>query len=165
MGTGDGDHVDADSSDRTTISFRFRKLITWVFSEYPHEKCRDFPENNLEKVALDMIPMLQWVWDNHTEKAKRNFLAHIGGHLADWTYTEMLERAGQRCVYRVVYNGQYQYLLGKIKQEITHIMRDKPEQLRIFNEVTDFFSSDVAIGDIFESYIAMKFFNNEAEKV
>ena len=105
------------------------------------------------------------MWDNHDQKAKRNFLAHIGGHLADWTYTEMLERAGHRCKYRVVYNSQYQYLLGKIKQEITHIMRDKPDQLRIFNEVTDFFSSDVAIGDIFESYVAMKFFNNEAEAV
>ena len=94
VGTEIGDRP--PGSSQVIACYRFRKLVSYVMASYPHPCCRGIPEANYELIAKEMVRTVAWVWNMHGNAGKRKYLSHVGGHLADWIFTEMLERTGRR---------------------------------------------------------------------
>ena len=89
---------------RVTVSYRYRKMVSYVMAHYPHERCQSLPEHRLRFLAKDLLFTLRWVWKNFDKSAKRKYVSHVGGYLADWINAEILGRSGRRVKYQVVYN-------------------------------------------------------------
>ena len=163
VGRGTGSGETSYEPVRTMISFRFRKLVGYVLAEYPYPWCRSQFTDKHAHIAKELLGTMQWMMDNINEKKKRKYLSHIGEYIADWVYTEMLTRAGRKIKNYPIKNGSYRYLYDALQSQIATYLKD--DDLQQWNNFANHFSKDEAIGDMFETFVAVKCFNSDCSTI
>ena len=96
-----------------------------------------------------------------TTRARGSTSHTWGGHLADWIFTEMLERTGRKIKYQAVFNYLYKLLWVTMTHNVEIYHARNPENVALWKNIAGHISKDDKIGDIFEIYVAVKCFNGD----
>ena len=64
------------------------------------------------------IIVTDWVAANEHRGEYRKDISHVGAHLIDWLYTDLMTKAGHPSTYRVVLNGTYKFIWKRLKMTI-----------------------------------------------
>ena len=60
--------------------------------------------------------IMEWCYENFQRGDYRKDISHVGAHLADYAYSELLARSGRPPPqWTVIQNGTYQYIYKKLK--------------------------------------------------
>ena len=126
---------------------------------------RHNPHLALSEWASVLMSVIIYLMGVNYDGRLRKWLSHVGGHFADWKYTDTLAMAKLPSVYRVLENGVYVYIRHRV-QDVFWQAAVKLHPAEIVQSMRGFMAERTnagTLGDVFEVFFVYCLARREAK--